>query len=53
MTATRPMPAPINSGRRLRFGKDQAPRLDRIIGRLERVGKKLGTGGVVDQGEPR
>jgi hypothetical protein len=36
----------------LRFGKDQAPRLERIIERLERVGKKLGTG-VVDQGEPR
>jgi hypothetical protein len=27
----------------LRFGKDQAPRLDRIIERLERLGKKLGT----------
>jgi hypothetical protein len=35
----------------LRFGKDQAPRLDRIIERLERVGKKLGTSGVVDQGD--
>jgi hypothetical protein len=36
----------------LRFGKDQAPRLDRIIERLERVGKKLGTSGAADQGEP-
>jgi hypothetical protein len=35
----------------LRFGKDQAPRLDRIIERLERVGKKLGTSGAADQGE--
>jgi hypothetical protein len=36
----------------LRFGKDQAPRLDRIIERLERVGKKLGTSGAADPSEP-
>jgi hypothetical protein len=35
----------------LRFGKDQAPRLDRIIERLERVGKKLGTSGAADPAE--
>jgi hypothetical protein len=35
----------------LRFGKDQAPRLDRIIERLERVGKKLGTSSTADPSE--
>jgi hypothetical protein len=35
----------------LRFGKDQAPRLDRIIERLDRVGKKLGTSNAADPGE--
>jgi hypothetical protein len=32
----------------LRFGKDQAPRLARIIERLDRVGKKLGTSSAAD-----
>jgi hypothetical protein len=35
----------------LRFGKDQAPRLDRIIERLDRVGTKLGTSNAADPGE--
>lgn len=35
----------------LRFGKDQAPRLDRIIERLDRLGKKLGTSAAAETGE--
>jgi hypothetical protein len=35
----------------LRFGKDQAPHLDQIMERLERVGAKLGTSGSVDPGD--
>ena len=35
----------------LRFGKDQAPRLARIIERLERVGAKLGTSSAAEPGE--
>jgi hypothetical protein len=35
----------------LRFGKDQAPRLDRIKERLERVGRKLGTSSPADPTE--
>jgi hypothetical protein len=39
----------------LRFGKDQAPRLDRIQDRLDRVGKKLGSVGssATDPSEPQ
>src|SRR5262249_40707897 len=38
----------------LRFGKDQAPRLDRIQDRLDRVGKKLGSfGSSADPSEPQ
>lgn len=35
----------------LRFGRDQAPRLARIIERLERVGQKLGTSNAADPSE--
>jgi len=35
----------------LRFGRDQAPRLARIIERLERVGAKLGTSGAAETGD--
>ena len=35
----------------LRFGKDQAPRLDRTRERLERVGGKLGTSSAAEPGE--
>jgi hypothetical protein len=36
----------------LRFGKDQAPRLDRIRERLDRVGAKLGNPSGADTAEP-
>ena len=37
----------------LRFGRDQAPRLDRIKERLERVGAKLGTSGAAEGESPQ
>jgi hypothetical protein len=37
----------------LRFGRDQAPRLDRIKERLERVGNKLGTSGAAEGESPQ
>jgi hypothetical protein len=35
----------------LRFGKDQAPHLDQIMERLDRVGAKLGTSGTAEPGD--